>query len=53
MKEKTKCKWYWDEFCTNAECPCCADYCPLNDYPDMCKYYEVEEDADERKQSRD
>lgn len=31
------------EFCTNDECPMCADYCPVPDVEGVCKYEEREE----------
>lgn len=34
------CKWYKDEFCTNAECPYCADFCPVAQDDKICKYRE-------------
>ena len=37
-----KCKWEQDEFCVNADCPCCADWCPVMDYPEICKFAEME-----------
>jgi hypothetical protein len=37
------CKWYNDEFCTNADSPCVADYCPVVEYPELCKHREVDE----------
>ena len=44
-----ECKWCKDEFCVNADCPMCADYCPVADYPGVCRYEEREEENDERK----
>lgn len=39
------CKYYYSEFCTNDQCPMCADYCPVPDIEDVCKHEErVEED---------
>ena len=32
------CKWMRDEFCVNDECPMCADYCPVPDYPGVCRF---------------
>ena len=32
------CKYYYDEFCVNDQCPMCADYCPVPDVPDVCKW---------------
>lgn len=37
-----------NEICTNAECPCRADYCPCTYYTEICKYAE-EEKGNERK----
>ena len=37
----TMCKYYYDEFCVNDKCPYCADYCPVTEYPEICKYAEV------------
>lgn len=45
MEEK-HCKWYNDEFCTNDKSPCVADYCPVVEYPDLCKHRETEVDKD-------
>lgn len=42
MREgKKHCKWYNDEFCTNGESPCVADYCPVVEYPELCKHRET------------
>lgn len=41
-----KCKWELDEICVNADCPMCCDYCPVVDYPDVCKWEERVEDHD-------
>ena len=38
------CKYYCDEFCTNDQCPMCADYCPVPDMEGVCKYEERIED---------
>ena len=38
----TECKWCKDEFCVNADCPLVADYCPVPDTPDVCKWEERE-----------
>lgn len=43
MEEKKHCKWYNDEFCTNDKSPCVADYCPVVEYPELCKFMEAEE----------
>lgn len=42
MEGKKHCKWYNDEFCTNGDSPCVADYCPVVEYPELCKCREVE-----------
>ena len=26
------------ETCTNADCPYCADYCPVAESPEVCRY---------------
>ena len=42
------CKWLSDDFsevCTNADCPVCAYFCPVTNYPEICKYMEREENA--------
>lgn len=26
------------ETCTNADCPYCADYCPVSENPEVCRY---------------
>ena len=33
-----KCKHYRDEVCTNADCPLCADFCPVSDIPGVCRF---------------
>ena len=35
-----ECKWCKNEICVNADCPMRADYCPVPDIPDVCKYEE-------------
>lgn len=32
------CKWCIDEICVNDDCPMCADYCPVPDIEDVCRY---------------
>ena len=34
------CKYCQDEICVNDECPMCADYCPVADFPGMCRFEE-------------
>ena len=33
-------KWCRDEFCVNDKCPLVADYCPVPDTPNVCKWEE-------------
>lgn len=47
MKEK-HCKWYNDEFCINDQSPCVADYCPVVEYPELCKCRELDKDINVR-----
>lgn len=35
-----ECYYYADGICCNADCPMCADYCPVPDIPDVCKHEE-------------
>ena len=37
-----KCKWEQDEVCVNADCPVCADFCPVTNCPETCKFAEME-----------
>lgn len=46
QKDDFACKWYKDDFCTNADSPCVADWCPCTQYPGLCKYYEKENNND-------
>lgn len=39
-----KCKWLHNEFCVNSDCPMRAEYCPVPDYPGVCKYEERMDD---------
>ena len=45
------CKWMQDEICVNADCPACADYCPVANTPGVCKY-EERGDSDAQKGKR-
>lgn len=36
------CKWCYDEFCTNDQCPMCCDFCPVPNDPGVCRYEERE-----------
>lgn len=31
-------QWMQDEVCVNADCPLCADYCPVVDVPGVCRF---------------
>lgn len=33
-----ECKYCLDEICVNDKCPMCADYCPVVDFPGVCRY---------------
>lgn len=35
------CKWMQDEVCVNADCPMCADYCPVANFNGVCRYEEL------------
>ena len=39
-----ECKYNQDEFCTNADCPMCGDYCPVPDIDGVCQYEDREEE---------
>lgn len=38
----SKCKYCKDEICVNADCPMRADYCPVFDTPQICRYADME-----------
>lgn len=38
----SKCKWEMDEVCVNANCPACADFCPVVNYLGVCRFEELE-----------
>ncbi len=38
-----KCKYNYDDTCVNSDCPVCADYCPVGEYEEICKYMEFEQ----------
>lgn len=46
-----ECKWMQDEVCVNADCPMCADYCPVADNPGVC-IYEERGNSDAQKDKR-
>ena len=33
-----ECEYCYDGVCTNADSECRADYCPVIEYPEICKY---------------
>jgi hypothetical protein len=35
-----ECKWLQDEICCNDKCPVCCDFCPVVNYPGVCKFEE-------------
>ena len=37
------CKWLKDEVCVNSDCPAVADFCPVVNYPGVCRYEEMDE----------
>ena len=39
-----ECKYNYDEFCTNDQCPMRGDYCPVPNYEGVCKYEEREDE---------
>jgi len=39
-KSEPPCRWCQDEFCTNADSPMRADYCPVPDTPGVCRHEE-------------
>lgn len=44
----SKCKWEMDEVCVNADCPVCADFCPVINYPGVCRREERVEENEEK-----
>ena len=44
METLMDCKWLQDEICVNADCPMCADFCPVVDVPGVCRFEEREEE---------
>lgn len=40
MKQNYECKYCQDEVCVNADCPLVADFCPVVDTPNVCKFEE-------------
>lgn len=40
------CKWCMDEICVNADCPLCADYCPVPNDPEVCRYEDRKQEGD-------
>ncbi len=44
-----QCKWCYDEICVNSDCPLCTEYCPLDDFPGVCRFEERSESSDDAK----
>ena len=42
-----KCKWLNSEFCVNKDCPMRGDYCPVPDFPGVCRFEERASEEDE------
>lgn len=40
------CEWYQDEFCVNGDCPAVADYCPVTEHPELCRFRKPREDGE-------
>lgn len=38
--DKKQCKWLYGEVCVNSDCPLRAEFCPLTEFPGVCKYEE-------------
>ena len=37
------CRWLSDDFsevCVNGDCPCCAEWCPVTEHPEICRWAE-------------
>ena len=32
------CRYEYDEICCNDQCPMCADFCPVSQFPGVCRY---------------
>lgn len=45
------CKYCYDEICVNADCPMCADYCPVPDIEGVCRYEERDKEEDMDKET--
>ena len=44
-----ECKYCIGEVCVNADCPLVADFCPVADTPDVCRYEERETKGESEK----
>ncbi len=44
-----ECIYCKDEVCVNADCPLCADFCPVIDTPDLCKWEKRETTGESEK----
>lgn len=41
-----RCRWLSDDFnevCVNGDCPYCAEWCPVTEHPEVCRFVEVRE----------
>ena len=43
---EVQCKCGEDEICVNSDCPCCTEFCPVQqyDYIKICKYSILDND---------
>lgn len=37
-----ECKYDYEGFCVNDDCPYRADFCPVGEFPEVCKYCTIE-----------
>ena len=39
------CKWFNNDFetCTNGDCPFCADFCPVTENQEVCRYSDLDD----------
>ncbi len=43
MENQNKCQWERDDFCVNADCEHCADFCGHYENPEECECFETEQ----------
>lgn len=55
IKPISKCKYYKDEFCVNTDCPYRADYCPVTQNYETCRFArkEAENKVEENKKRKE